>query len=62
MGSMHCLFLPQKLVFAENYGVGPSWLPATRLKIMGKVSCEAGAQKDQCDIARSTGIKAFHSV
>lgn len=27
--STPCLFSPQKLVFADKYGVGPSWLPAT---------------------------------
>lgn len=53
--------LPQKLVFADKYGVGPSWLPATLLKIMRMVSCETGAQENQCDIARSAGIKAFLS-
>lgn len=35
-----CLFLPQKLVFAEKDGVILSWLPATLLKITGTVSCE----------------------
>lgn len=59
---LYTLFtLPQKLVFAEKYGVGPRWLPATLLKILGMVSREIGAQGNRCDIAGSTDSKAFLS-
>lgn len=46
MYSTPCLFSPQKLVFADKYGVGPRWLPATQLKLLGTVSCEASTQEN----------------